>query len=61
MARSMVALMTVLFWQTTLVAPVIFPSMSLFLLEVTLANAEKTKTWLKAGEYNILFLAFLVY
>ena len=47
-ARSMVALMTVLLWQATLVAPVIFPCLLSFLLEVTLANPEKT--WWKAGK-----------
>ena len=47
-ARSMVALMTVLLWQATLVAPVVFPRVLSFLLEVTLANPEKT--WWKAGK-----------
>ena len=47
-ARSMVALMTVLLWQAILVAPVIFPRVLSFLLEVTLANPEKT--WWKAGK-----------
>ena len=47
-ARSMVALMTVFLWQATLVAPVIFPRVLSFLLEVTLANPEKI--WWKAGK-----------
>ena len=46
--RSMVALMTVLLWQATLVAPVVFPRVLSFLLEVTLANPEKM--WWKAGK-----------
>ena len=55
MTRSMVALMTVLFWQATLIASVLFPSVLLLLLEVTFANSGKTKTWWKAGEYNIQY------
>ena len=51
MAIHMVALMAVLLWQVSLVAPVLFPSVWSFLLEVTLANSEKT--WWKAGEYSI--------
>ena len=47
-ARSMVALMTVLLWQATLVAPVVFPRVLSFLHEVTHANPEKT--WWKAGK-----------
>ena len=47
-ARSMVALMTVFLWQATLVAPVVFSRVMLFLLEVTLANPEMT--WWKAGK-----------
>ena len=48
-ARSMVALMTVLLWQATLVAPVVFPRVLSF-FEVTLANPEKT--WWKAGKFS---------
>ena len=47
-ARSMVPLMSVLLWQATLVAPIVFPRVLSFLLEVTLTNQEKT--WWKAGK-----------
>ena len=47
-ARSTFVLVTVLLWQVTLVAPVLFPRLSSFLLEVTLANPEKM--WWQAGK-----------
>ena len=56
-ARSMVALMTVL-WQATLVAPVVFPRVLSFLLEVTLANPEKT--WWKAGKCSAHYSQLVV-
>ena len=55
MTRSMVVLVNVLLWQVTLVAPVLFPSLLSFLLEVTLVNSGKTKTRWKAGECNIQY------
>ena len=47
--------MTVLLWQATSVALLLFPSVLSFLCDITLTNSGKTQTWWKAGEYNIQY------